>query len=227
MRGKNCFRKTWVVCIFVLLVGTAITPVMSGFLSERDFKDVQPFDTGSRGKNDTIPPMTTISFDPPSPNGNGGWYVSNVTVTLNATDNESGVNWTYCSLSSGGIYTGPILVSQSGQYHVTFYSVDYAGNIESMKNVSLKIEKAPPGPSTVSISTDGKNICITVTVCDLLSGCGKVEFYFNDVLQETVVGVGPDYTWCFEYDHLSFFSIKVIIYYLSGNVAIFEIVFGP
>ena len=34
--------KAWVICILVLLVGTGIMPVMSGFSSEKDFRDATP-----------------------------------------------------------------------------------------------------------------------------------------------------------------------------------------
>ena len=39
---------------------------------------------------DTTPPRTTHALDPATPDGDGGWYVSPVEVTLNATDNEGG-----------------------------------------------------------------------------------------------------------------------------------------
>ena len=55
-------------------------------------------------KIDCIPPTTSCFLDPLVPNGLNGWYVSNITVTLNATDNESGVWRTYCN---GEIYTKP------------------------------------------------------------------------------------------------------------------------
>ena len=50
---------------------------------------------------DTIPPSTTASLSPSSPDGNNGWYVSNVVITLNAVDSDSGVNSTYYSIDGG------------------------------------------------------------------------------------------------------------------------------
>ena len=51
--------------------------------------------------DDTTPPVTTISLNPPAPNGDNGWYVTNITVTLNATDDESGVKVTYYAIDGG------------------------------------------------------------------------------------------------------------------------------
>lgn len=45
--------------------------------------------------DDTTPPVTTIELDPENPNGNNGWYVSDVTITLEATDDKSGVKAIY------------------------------------------------------------------------------------------------------------------------------------
>lgn len=66
------------VAVTFLFMWTAFIPAQSGELS----------------RDDTTPPVTTLSFDPPTPDGLNGWYVSNVTITLNATDNQSGVNVT-------------------------------------------------------------------------------------------------------------------------------------
>ena len=44
--------------------------------------------------DDITPPVTTCTLDPDTPDGDNGWYVSNVTVTLKATDDMSGVNAT-------------------------------------------------------------------------------------------------------------------------------------
>ncbi len=58
---------------------------------------------------DTTPPVTTCTL-----NGDytGGIYFSNVTVTLNATDYESGVNYTKYKLDDGAwmTYTTPFIV---------------------------------------------------------------------------------------------------------------------
>ena len=194
---------------------------MSGGSSiEKSIWDVQLCENGVRDENDTTPPVTTISFDPAVPNGQNGWYVSDVMVTLNATDNESGVWRTFCNVSPGGNYTEPILVSQDGIYEITFYSIDYAGNVEVMKSAFLKIDKTPPkGVVDLTLEKVGSvyNVIISVTYLDS-SGIAKVEFYFNGALQETVTGAGPDYVWGFQYVSLPSFTIKIVIYDNAGNI---------
>jgi hypothetical protein len=49
---------------------------------------------------DNTRPVTTIEISPSTPNGNNGWYITPVQVTLTATDLESGVKEIYYKLDS-------------------------------------------------------------------------------------------------------------------------------
>ncbi|MFA5102980.1 MAG: Ig-like domain-containing protein [Candidatus Thermoplasmatota archaeon] len=182
------------------------------------------------GKDDTTPPVTTCALDPPDPDGQNGWYVNDVTVTLNATDNESGVNITYyrVNATSWEIYTEPFILSNDGSHIVIeYYSVDNAGNEETPKSVVLKIDKTPP---EVTLSFywekigDRYAVIVTVTCNDAWSGISKVEFYDNDELQETVTGAGPDYIWTYQYSPLRIIKIKVIVYDNAGHTNVTEII---
>jgi len=206
------------ICAVVLLVLASLTNVV-GY--QTGMTNTQMCEKGLRDDNDTTPPATTISFNPPIPNGLNGWYVSNVLVTLNATDNESGVNRTYCSLlPPGKVYTEPILVSQDGVYFIYYLSVDNAGNVELPKCAAIKIDKTQP--TIITNYTWGGNfwdgywICVTCTYFDTMSGIGRVEFYFNGVLELTVTGTVPTYVWNFSYAPLPNVIIKVIAYDNAG-----------
>jgi len=199
MKRNPINKKVWVVFLVVFFIGIGISTMIHGLWIEKNDINIQIGDHGSRDDNDTTPPVTTISFDPPVPNGLNDWYVSNVLVTLNATDNGSGVWRTYCSVSPGGIYTEPVLVSQDGVYNITFYSVDYAGNTEAMKSALLKIDHTKP---TVMLTYNvtgnilcGWNVIMIGYATDYMSGMNRVEFYYNDFLQETIIGPGPEYIW--------------------------------
>jgi len=95
---------------------------------------------------DTTDSVTTSILDPPYPDGSNGWYVSDVTVTLSATDSLSGVESTWYSLDSGywTLYDVPFTVSDEGEHTVEYYSFDNAGNQEEAKSVDFKIDKTPP-----------------------------------------------------------------------------------
>ena len=154
---------------------------------------------------DYDPPVTTISFDPPEPDGCNGWYVSNVTATLNVTD-EDGVNATYYRINGGewNTYTTPFIISKEKEnIPIEFYSVDNLGNAETIKSVTLDIDKTPPEIIIEYNKTKINNkewlLEFNFIVTDETSGVDRIDIYLNDILQETITGPGPDYKWQFKY----------------------------
>jgi hypothetical protein len=91
---------------------------------------------------DNTPPVTTCVITGTNP----------VTITLTATDDISGVNFTKYKIDDGSYatYTGPVVVSEVGDHVVYFYSVDFAGNVETEKSKAFTVE----GP-TISITIKG------------------------------------------------------------------------
>ncbi|KAA0002539.1 MAG: hypothetical protein FE048_03565, partial [Thermoplasmata archaeon] len=79
---------------------------------------------------DVKPPQTSYSLSPSLPSGENGWYVENVTVTLNAIDDISGVNKIFYRINSGNWikYTTPFKINGDGEYLVNYYSIDKVGN---------------------------------------------------------------------------------------------------
>jgi hypothetical protein len=107
---------------------------------------------------DTVPPVTTCTL-----NGdmNGNVYVSNVTVTLTAIDNGSGVEYTKYKLDTGvwTTYTAPFIVSEDGNHTLSFYSVDKNGNVEQEQQVDFMIEQQSHILLTVN---GGRGVSVTV-----------------------------------------------------------------
>lgn len=106
--------------------------------------------TSTGGTEDDItPPETTCSL-----NGTmeGGVYTSDVTVTLTAVDNQSGVAGTSYVLDNGNWtpYEGPFTVTANGNHIITFHSSDNAGNVETDKTSEFTIQK-----KTVEITING------------------------------------------------------------------------
>jgi hypothetical protein len=180
---------------------------------------------------DIIPPITTSTLT--GTMGGGGWYRSNVTVTLTATDpappnrlatgkGPSGVNHTYYKIDSASTwttYTIPFMVSPDGNHTVQYYSVDKVGNTETVKSVAFKIDKTPP---TITLTATPKNLLKTkwllnATVSDANSGVVRVEFYVDDGL----VGNATAYPWSFLY-HGTGQQAKAIVYDAAGNSKISE-----
>lgn len=94
---------------------------------------------------DWVPPTTIATFNPPD--GNNGWHVNPVTVTLSATDNV-GVEQTYYSINDGGFVPGTSLtLTVDGIYEIDFYSVDVNSNIEDTKTVTIFLDQTPPETS--------------------------------------------------------------------------------
>ena len=83
----------------------------------------------------------------------GDFYVSDVIVTLTATDG-SGVDYTKYKLDdeTWTIYTAPFVVSTNGNHTVSFYSADTVGNTETEKTCSFIIQKEVP---SVTITIQG------------------------------------------------------------------------
>ncbi|MFH1087835.1 MAG: S8 family peptidase [Chloroflexota bacterium] len=142
---------------------------------------------------DQTMPTTAISFGGTA--GTNGWYVSNVTVTLTATDNPggSGVASTKYSLDAGqtwNTYTSPFTVSTEGQTIVLASSWDNAGNNEGPPAYALlKIDKTPPtatetsSPDQASGKTKGVLMQVTYTasgVQDAVSGVASINHTLID-----------------------------------------------
>jgi hypothetical protein len=151
-------RKGLTFGIIVLFVGMSIVPVSGSLSLEKHVLiNFQLYKNGLR--DDTTPPVTTIYFNPEAPNGDNGWYVSNVTIMLNATDDLSGVNITYYRVNNGGweIYEYPFVFNKSNYYVIDYYSIDNAGNVESVKSASCKVDVVPPVTTVYIYGVWGEN----------------------------------------------------------------------
>ena len=138
---------------------------------------------------DETAPVSTASL---SGTLNGSVYVSQVKVTLSASDNLSGVASTLYQINGGVLqtYSGPFNVANLGSNTVTFHSTDKAGNVEATKSVSFKIE----GATTTSVTSSknpsvlGSSVTFTATVASTIgTATGTVTFKNGP----TTLGTGP------------------------------------
>lgn len=115
--------------------------------------------TSTGGYIDTEPPETTCTLDGVL---DEDIYISNVTVTLSATDTISGVDTTTYKVDDGlwTTYTDPFVVSVDGNHTLRFYSIDNVGNTENEKTRQFTIQHPPDINVTI---TGGCAIKVTLT----------------------------------------------------------------
>ncbi len=144
---------------------------------------------------DTTPPTTTITLNPPAPNGNNGWYTTSVSFNLTCTDDSSGCNATYFCVDTintcnpENVFQQEQLINESNVWYVRFYSVDNAGNVEEIKSVEIKIDMESPLFEAIQHSPqepeEGEQLTISANATDNLSGVERIELYVNDALKST------------------------------------------
>jgi hypothetical protein len=144
------------------------------------------------GGTDTTPPQVAASVT--GDKDTDGNYLSSATVTLSASDTESGVDTVEYALDGGAYtaYSGAVSVTDLGSHTVKYRATDKAGNTSPEGSVSFKVV-APPGkdttPPQVSATVSGdKNpdgaydgkATVTVTATDTESGVASVEYAVDE-----------------------------------------------
>jgi hypothetical protein len=88
-------------------------------------------------------PTTTITLDPSSPNGGGGWYKTTPTITL--TPDEPATTYYQWDSTSGSWTTYSVPFSAlEGDHTLYYYSVDTENNTEEAKNTVIKVDTTAP-----------------------------------------------------------------------------------
>jgi hypothetical protein len=205
---RSKFKKSMTVVIIILFIGVGITPTIGI----------------SNSIDDTTPPVTTITFNPPTPNGENGWYVTDVNVTLNATDDLSGVKAIFYKIpgddwkNHSGDSIKILLDYDCLIGIIEFYSVDNNGNQEPINSYEIYIDQEKP---EVDLRYEVNSIgpvfgweyIFTATADDDCSGLDRAEYYLNGTLQETIIGSGPKYKWYYNSTPQSPFFVYGIIFY--------------
>ncbi len=137
-------------------------------------------DTGTLSvKVDATAPLTTAQFAPPN---DAGWNDGAVPVTLAATDAASGVASTEYSLDGGAWtpYTEAVDVSGDGTHTLAYRSSDEAGNAETEKAATIKIDGTTPtvlisGIADGQVYGDSQDLRISWQAVDDTSGLKRVR----------------------------------------------------
>ncbi|TMH55770.1 MAG: hypothetical protein E6H53_16340 [Betaproteobacteria bacterium] len=141
-----------------------------------------------RQATDTTPPVTTATLA--GTLGSNGWYKAGqpVRLTLSATDAGSGVASTSYAVNGGAkqTYGAPVSFTD-GIYTVTYGSVDRAGNVETPKALSFKVDQTAPKFTTCALSPaqlwppNHKMVNVTVSVVVTDGGSGPTGFVLKSV----------------------------------------------
>ena len=194
---------------------------------------IPPESGGGPPPEDTIPPVTTHKFDPIVPDGENGWYITKVTLTITPTDDISGVAWTNYSLNKGVSWKTHIgslpfdIILSDGEHQILYYSGDNAGNVEAKKGPFVsRVDTTIPEQRFFSILTVAGPLIFTITnigfVKDGCSGLDRVEFLLNDNFHHKVdlsrwpVGIACVVIWVYNFPSVGD-KCSGIVYDKAGN----------
>ena len=141
---------------------------------------------------DVTPPLSTFSRTPDLPSTQ--WTQNNVSVTITATDPAPGlgikevhysVNMGQEQISTASTVT--FTLSETGVNSIAYWSVDKAGNVETTKLATVRIDKV--APSTLHSRTNG---VVSLTSTDSHSGVATTYFKINGGLTYEYLNPLPD-----------------------------------
>jgi hypothetical protein len=144
---------------------------------------------------------TYSSVAPEQPDGQNGWYVHPVTVSLDSVDAPNGVAKTEYRINMGAWqqYTGAIPSFGDGVYTFDYRSTDNIGSVEAVKTLNFKVSTTPPGKPENVIATPGIGQ-VTLSWTDPgdsefnqvhITGAGQPIAVAKGVQNATLVGLSP------------------------------------
>lgn len=131
---------------------------------------------------DATPPVSTVILAPATPPS--GWYAGDVTATVTATDDASGVRAIETRTTNAGTTaTGrtaaaraDVGIAMEGETVFAYFATDWAGNVEASRSLALKIDRTAPtitGTAAPAANAAGWNdgpVVVSFQCADALSG---------------------------------------------------------
>ena len=188
--------------------------------------NVAPISESSTLKNmssiETNSGISLITLKVVGVTGKDNWYGNDNCFTFTNESNE--IAEIYYSVDGNwSLYTGPFNVRDGGEHVLEWYAIDKQGNQSEVDGpFHFKVDKASPIISITYEITGGNmiigyEITFTATATDDMSGMERVEFYLNNVLQETVFGPGPVYQWIISVLNIPKMYIRALAFDKAGN----------
>jgi hypothetical protein len=193
---------------------------------------------------DNTPPDSMHTLVPADPDGDNGWYVSDVEVTLTAADPSigceqagSGVKEIRYKVGTGSWVTIPgsegtftlTVADDEDDLPIEYYSVDMVGNEEAHNDFTIDMDQTKPDMEQVqweAVKVGGVwSVEFTCNVTDATSGMNRVVMYINEGVHEVnTTPAGPIYKfvimWSTAFETVTF---KFEHYDDAGNMEFDEI----
>jgi hypothetical protein len=144
---------------------------------------------------DRVAPETTS--DAPT-----GWQTADVTVHFDATDDLSGVEHTFFSVNHAPAQAGSsVAVTAEGMTLIEFWSVDAAGNVETLQSATVLLDKSAPTISHTQVPApnaqgwNNTSVDVDFSCADTVSGmasCSPGTTLSSDGLHQLVTGTAVD-----------------------------------
>ncbi|MEV8425803.1 PQQ-dependent sugar dehydrogenase [Streptomyces niveus] len=109
------------------------------------------------GVADKTAPKVTATLNPPRPNGDDGWYTSNVSLSVAATDNGTVASRQY-SIDDGATWqsaNSAVTLSREGATTVRYRATDNGGNVSDVGSLTVRIDRTGPTVTTTGVDADG------------------------------------------------------------------------
>jgi hypothetical protein len=139
---------------------------------------------------DGVAPVTSAALAPAA--NAAGWRKA-VTVALTASDDLSGVaSRRYRQLGAVWTsYAAPFVITTQGVSTWEYCSTDLAGNLETPKSFTVKIDgRKPTTKAYTAVVKKGKKVSLAYVVSDASPGCGKaatiLKIYLGKTLKKTI-----------------------------------------
>lgn len=98
---------------------------------------------------DSTPPVSSVAVAPAA--SSSGWHNGDVSATITATDDDSGVEQIDYALTAAPVANGPVAgdlavvaITGEGDRHLSYFATDTAGNVETAHALTVKIDRTAP-----------------------------------------------------------------------------------
>jgi len=166
------------------------------YMIDENNKDRYPLVKPWTHPTDSTPPATTISLS--GVLGDNDWFTSDVSVTLSATDDTEVAKTEYSFNNTTWItYTAPFTITDEGETVVYYKSTDKAGNLETVKTKTIRIDKTKPKANAGTDQTVNEDTQVTLDASASTdeNDIATYTWSFTDISPQTLSGKNPTYTF--------------------------------